>query len=76
MEKYFQPEIETMPVEQIQTLQSERLVCQVKYVYDNVKFYRETWYSPNVHFIVAWFITQTSHIKNGTCSLKNQYFSS
>lgn len=41
MEKYFQPEIETMPVEQIQTLQSERLVCQVKYVYDNVKFYRE-----------------------------------
>lgn len=41
MEKYFQPEIETMPVEQIQTLQSERLACQVKYVYDNIKFYRE-----------------------------------
>lgn len=41
MEKYYQPEIETMPVEQIQALQSERLVRQVKYVYDNVKFYRD-----------------------------------
>lgn len=41
MKKYYQPEIETMPVEQIQALQSERLVHQVKYVYDNVKFYRD-----------------------------------
>ncbi len=40
MKMYYQPEIETMPVEQIQSLQSERLICQVKYVYDNVKFYR------------------------------------
>lgn len=38
---YYQPEIETMPVEKIQVLQSERLVEQVKYVYDNVKFYRD-----------------------------------
>ncbi len=30
-----------MPVEQIQKLQSERLVKQVKYVYDNVAFYRD-----------------------------------
>ncbi|MFG6367832.1 MAG: phenylacetate--CoA ligase [Lachnospiraceae bacterium] len=41
MKMYYQPEIETMPVEQIQSLQSERLICQVKYVYDNVKFYRD-----------------------------------
>lgn len=39
MGNYYQPEIETMPVEQLQALQSERLVKQVKYVYDNVKFY-------------------------------------
>lgn len=38
---YYQPEIETMPVEKIQVLQSERLVEQVKYVYDNVKFYHD-----------------------------------
>ncbi len=41
MENYYQPDIETMPVEQIQKLQSERLVKQVKYVYDNVAFYRD-----------------------------------
>lgn len=42
MEKrYFQPEIETMPVEEIKKLQSERLVKQVKHVYDNVKYYRD-----------------------------------
>ena len=34
---YYQPEIETMPVEQIQALQSKRLTEQVKFVYDNVK---------------------------------------
>ncbi len=41
MGNYYQPEIETMPVEQLQKLQSERLVEQVKFVYDNVKFYHE-----------------------------------
>ncbi len=41
MANYYQPVIETMPVEQIQKLQSERLLKQVKYVYDNVAFYRD-----------------------------------
>lgn len=41
MGRYFQPEIETMPVEEIKKLQSERLVKQVRHVYDNVKLYRE-----------------------------------
>lgn len=41
MGNYFNPEIETMPVEQLQKLQSERLVAQVKHVYENVAFYRE-----------------------------------
>ena len=37
---YYQPEIETMPVEQIKALQSERLVKQVQHVWDNVPYYR------------------------------------
>ena len=37
---YYQPEIETMPVEQIRQLQSEKLVKQVRHVYDNVPYYR------------------------------------
>lgn len=41
MKRYYQPEIETMPVEEIKKLQSERLVKQVRHVYDNVPFYRE-----------------------------------
>ena len=41
MANYYQPEIETMPVEQIQALQSERLTAQVKFVYENVKFYHD-----------------------------------
>ena len=36
----YQPEIETMPVEKIRALQSERLVKQVKHVYENVPYYR------------------------------------
>ncbi len=39
--KYYQPEIETMPVEEMKKLQSERLVKQVKHVYENVKYYRD-----------------------------------
>lgn len=40
MNHYFSPEIETMPVPEIKKLQSERLVSQVKHVYENVEFYR------------------------------------
>ena len=40
MSKYFQPEIETMPREQIKALQSERLVSQIRRVYDAVPYYR------------------------------------
>lgn len=40
MKNYYQPEIETMPLQQLQALQSERLVAQVKHVYENVEFYR------------------------------------
>lgn len=40
MGNYYQPEIETMPLPQLQALQSERLVAQVRHVYENVEFYR------------------------------------
>ena len=41
MEKrYYQKELETMPVEEIKKLQSEKLVKQVKHAYDNVEYYR------------------------------------
>ena len=39
--KYFQPEIETMPVEEIKKLQEEKLLKQVKYVYENNKYYKK-----------------------------------
>ena len=41
MEKrYYQKEMETMPVEDIKKLQSEKLVKQVKHVYENVPYYK------------------------------------
>ena len=39
-QRYYQPEIETMPVEDLKKLQSEKLVKQVKHVYENVEYYR------------------------------------
>ena len=39
--KYYQQAIETMPVEEIKRLQSEKLVKQVKHVYEHVPYYRD-----------------------------------
>ena len=39
--RYYQKEIETMPVEEMKKLQSEKLVKQVKHVYENVPYYRD-----------------------------------
>ena len=41
MERYYQPEIETMPREEMIKLQNERLVKQVQHVWDNVPYYRK-----------------------------------
>ena len=41
MERYYQPEIETASQEQIKSWQDERLVNQVKHVWDNVPYYRK-----------------------------------
>ena len=39
-QNYYQREIETMPLEQMRSLQSEKLVRQVRHVYENVPYYR------------------------------------
>ena len=41
MSKYYQPEIETMPYEQLRALQNERFMKQVKHVWDHVPYYRQ-----------------------------------
>lgn len=41
MERYFQPEIETAPREKILEIQNEKIVKQVRRVYENVKYYRD-----------------------------------
>lgn len=37
---YYQEKYETMPLDELRVLQSERLVKQVRYVYENVAYYR------------------------------------
>ena len=41
MQNYYQPEIETASREQIRAIQNEKIVKQVKHVYENVKYYRD-----------------------------------
>lgn len=41
MPNYFQPEIETASREKILDIQNEKIVKQVRHVYDNVKYYRK-----------------------------------
>ncbi len=40
-QNYYQKDIETMPREEMKKLQSEKLVKQVKHVYENVPYYRD-----------------------------------
>ena len=40
MQKYYQPEIETASLEEMRAIQNEKLVKQVKHVYENVEYYR------------------------------------
>lgn len=39
---YFQPEIETMPVDQLRAQQLERMKWSVRHAYDNVEFFRNS----------------------------------
>ena len=40
MAKYFQPEIECASLDEMRAIQNEKLVKQVKHVYENVEYYR------------------------------------
>ena len=40
-QNYYQKDIETMSREEMKKLQSEKLVKQVKHVYENVAYYRD-----------------------------------
>jgi phenylacetate-CoA ligase len=42
-DRYFQPEIETMPRAQLAKLQTERILSFVPYAYERSAFYREVW---------------------------------
>lgn len=48
MERYFQEEIECAPREKILALQNERLVKQVRHVWDNVAYYRKKMQEKNL----------------------------
>ena len=39
---YYQPDIETMPREQLRELQLERMKQSVRHAYDNVAFYQQS----------------------------------
>ncbi len=39
--RYYQPEAETMPVNEIKKLQEYKLIRQVRYVYEHVEYYRK-----------------------------------
>ena len=41
MANYYQPEIETMPREQLRQLQNDRFMKQLRHVWDNVPYYRK-----------------------------------
>ncbi len=41
MQNYYQPEFECASLEEMRAIQNEKLVKQVKYVYENLKYYRD-----------------------------------
>ena len=41
MAHYYQPEIETMPYQQLRQLQNDRFMKQLRHVWDNVPYYRQ-----------------------------------
>lgn len=48
MERYYQETIECAPLEEIRRIQSEKLVKQVRHVWDNVPYYRKKMEEKNV----------------------------
>ncbi|WP_210569375.1 phenylacetate--CoA ligase family protein [Streptomyces sp. GESEQ-4] len=48
-DRYFEPQVETMPREQLGALQEERVLELVEYAYAHSPFYRELWDAHGVH---------------------------
>ncbi|WP_210593117.1 phenylacetate--CoA ligase family protein [Streptomyces sp. GESEQ-35] len=48
-DRYFEPQVETMPREQLGALQEERILELVEYAYGHSAFYRELWDAHGVH---------------------------
>ncbi|WP_328437046.1 phenylacetate--CoA ligase family protein [Streptomyces sp. NBC_00444] len=48
-DRYFEPQVETMPREQLGALQEERVLELVEYAYAHSPFYRELWDTHGVH---------------------------
>ncbi len=48
MERYFQEEIECAPLEKIREIQNEKLLKQVRHVWDNVEYYRQKMQEKNL----------------------------
>ncbi|MEV1079993.1 phenylacetate--CoA ligase family protein [Streptomyces sp. NPDC050211] len=48
-DRYFEPQVETMPREQLGALQEERVLELVEYAYAHSTFYRELWDAHGVH---------------------------
>ena len=40
MERYYQPEIECAPIDELKAIQNEKFMNQIKHVWDNVPYYR------------------------------------
>lgn len=48
MERYYQEEIECAPLEKIREIQNEKLIKQVRHVWDNVEYYRKKMQEKNL----------------------------
>ena len=48
-DRYFQPELETMPRGDLEQLQLDKLLAQVPYAYEHSALVRETWEAAGVH---------------------------
>ena len=67
MERYYQPEIETASREQIKAWQDERLVKQVRHVWDNVPYYRKKMEEKGlIRTEPSTIITKDGRVRNGS----------
>ena len=64
MKKYYQPEIETAPREKILEIQNEKIVKQVRHVWDNVPYYRRHYYCESTFISSIFFPILVCHLES------------